>query len=61
MNDEGDGLGEPRVTHARGRQQGQAPEGQRPGPGTGDAGGASMKGTSPQDSGGPRGAPAATG
>jgi len=61
MNDEGDGLGEPRVTHARGRQQGQAPEGQRPGPGTGDAGGASMKGTGPQDSGGPRGAPAATG
>ena len=36
MNDEGDGLGEPRVTHARGRQHGQAPEGQRPG--TGDRG-----------------------
>ena len=59
MTDEGDSLGEPPVTHARGRQ-GQAPDGQRSGPGTGDAGGASMNGTSPQDSAGPRGA-AATG
>ena len=61
MNDEGDGLGEPHVTRARGGQQGHAPEGQRPGPGTGDARGASMKGASPQGPGGPRGAPAATG
>ena len=60
MTDEGDGLGEPRVTKARGRQ-GQAPDGQRPGPGTGDAGGASMNRTSPQDSGGPRETSAATG
>ena len=60
MTDEGDGLGEPRVTHARGTQ-GQASEGQRPGPGTGDAGGASMNGTSPPDSGGSRGASAAAG
>ena len=59
MTDEGDSLGEPPGTYARGRQ-GQAPDGQRSGPGTGDAGGASMKGTSPQDSAGPRGA-AATG
>jgi signal peptidase I len=60
MNDEGDGLGELPVTHARSRP-GQAPDGQRSGPGTGDAGGASMNGTSPEDSGGPRGASATTG
>ena len=58
MTDEGDGLGDQSLTAAR-DGQGQAPDGQRAGSGTGDAGGTSMNGTSPQDPGGPMPASAA--
>jgi signal peptidase I len=51
MTDEGDGLGDQSLTPARDRP-GQAPDGQRAGSGTGDAGGMSMNGTGPQDPGG---------
>ncbi len=52
MTDEGDSLGDQSLTRARDRR-GQAPDGQRAGSGTGDAGGTSMNGTSPQDPAGP--------
>jgi len=60
MTDEEDGSGDRPVTRAHGRP-GQAPGGERPGTGTGDAGGAGMNGTSPQDPAGPAGASAAPG
>jgi signal peptidase I len=52
MTDEGDGLGDQSLAQAS-DGRGQAPDGQRAGSGTGDAGGTSMSGTSPQDPGGP--------
>ncbi len=57
MTDEGDGLGDQSLTQAS-DGRGQAPDGLRAGSGTGDAGGTSMSGTSPQDPGGPTRAPA---
>ena len=58
MTDEGDGLREPPVTRARGRQA-QAPDGQRADAGTANAEGARMNGSSPHESGGAYG-PAAS-